>query len=188
MVRWFTFTLKPPDTVVHGNLLLAISDTSHWTFFVKFGLKTAWDISYDILWLILKYVNFWLLQGHSSTSGKIIGLQKINLFSMKKWRGLGVLGGQVPRLYSGTFFWGMWHTWGIRRGIEHKGSIFWHICDSSEGTQHWLIWSRISPQVWTRVLYIPWFGFLNTSPIGHILGLQVLIFQNFWYFEKVLKF
>ena len=39
--RWFKFTLKPPYTVVSGNLLLAIWDTSHWTSFVKFGLKTA---------------------------------------------------------------------------------------------------------------------------------------------------
>ena len=70
-----------------GHLLLAIWATSHWTSFVKFGLKTAWDISYDILWLILKYVNFWLLQGHSNTLGKILGLQKINLFSMKEGQG-----------------------------------------------------------------------------------------------------
>ena len=39
--RWFKFTLKPPNSVTHGNLLWAIWDTSHWNFFVKFGLKTA---------------------------------------------------------------------------------------------------------------------------------------------------
>ena len=57
--RWFKFTLQPPYTIMHRHLLLAIWGTSYWTSFVKFGLKTAWDISYDILWLILKYVNFW---------------------------------------------------------------------------------------------------------------------------------
>ena len=41
IIRWFKFTLKPPYTVASGNLLLAIWDTSHWTSFVKFGLKTA---------------------------------------------------------------------------------------------------------------------------------------------------
>ena len=41
IIRWFKFTLKPPYTIVHGNLSLAIWDTSHWTSFVKFGLKTA---------------------------------------------------------------------------------------------------------------------------------------------------
>ena len=39
--RWFKFTLKPPYTIASGNLLSAIWDTSHWTSFVKFGLKTA---------------------------------------------------------------------------------------------------------------------------------------------------
>ena len=68
--RWLKFTLKPPYTVVSGNLLSAIWDTSHWTSFVKFGLKTAWDICYDILWPILKYVNFWQLQGRLSNLSK----------------------------------------------------------------------------------------------------------------------
>ena len=36
----------------------------------------------------------------------------------------GVLGGQVPRLYGGTIFGGVWHTWGFWQGIEHKSSIF----------------------------------------------------------------
>ena len=29
----------------------------------------------------------------------------------------GVLGGQVPRLYGGTIFGGVRHTWGVQRGI-----------------------------------------------------------------------
>ena len=29
----------------------------------------------------------------------------------------GVLGGQVPRLYGGTIFGGVRHTWGVWRGI-----------------------------------------------------------------------
>ena len=45
LFRWFKFTLKPPYTVAHGNFFSAIWNTSHWHFFVKFGLKTAWDIS-----------------------------------------------------------------------------------------------------------------------------------------------
>ena len=32
-------------------------------------------------------------------------------------RGFGVLGGQVPRLYGGTIFGGVRHTWGIQQGI-----------------------------------------------------------------------
>ena len=83
--RWFKFTLKPPNSITHGNLLLAIWDTSHWNFFVKFGLKTTWHISYDILWSLLSYVNFWQLQGRLSTFAKIWGPQKMKVFSMKEW-------------------------------------------------------------------------------------------------------
>ena len=45
--RWFKFTLtlKPPNSMACGNFFLAIWDTSHWNFFVKFGLKTPYDIS-----------------------------------------------------------------------------------------------------------------------------------------------
>ena len=43
--RWFKFTLKPPYTVAIGNFFSAIWDTFLWHYFVKFGLKTAWDIS-----------------------------------------------------------------------------------------------------------------------------------------------
>ena len=33
---WLKFTLKPPNTIMHENLLLVIWGTSHWNFFVKF--------------------------------------------------------------------------------------------------------------------------------------------------------
>ena len=36
----------------------------------------------------------------------------------------GVLGGKIPRLYGGIIFGGVRHNWGIRRGIEHKSSVF----------------------------------------------------------------
>ena len=53
-------------------------------FLSKFGLKTAWHISYDILWSLLTYVNFWQLQGRLSTFAKIRGPQKIKVLSMKE--------------------------------------------------------------------------------------------------------
>ena len=37
--RWFKFTLKPPYSIAHDNLRLAIWDTSFWTFWLKFGHK-----------------------------------------------------------------------------------------------------------------------------------------------------
>ena len=39
--RWFKFTLKPPYSGASERSLSAIRDTSHWNFFVKFGLRTA---------------------------------------------------------------------------------------------------------------------------------------------------
>ena len=82
--RWFKFTLKPPYRTASERSLSAIWDTSHWNFFVKFGLRTAWDISYDILLSLLKFVNFWRLQGRLSILAKIGCLQKIKVFSMKE--------------------------------------------------------------------------------------------------------
>ena len=37
--RWFKFTLKPPYSIAHDKLRLAIWDTSFWTFLLKFGHK-----------------------------------------------------------------------------------------------------------------------------------------------------
>ena len=85
--RWFKFTLKPPYRIAIGNFFSAIWDTSHWNFLVKFGLKTAWDMSYDILLSLLKFVNFWRLQGRLSILAKIGCLQKIKVFLMKEQQG-----------------------------------------------------------------------------------------------------
>ena len=41
---------------------------------------------------------------------------------------LGVVGGQVPRLYGGTIFGGVWPPRGIWQGFESKGSIFQNLC------------------------------------------------------------
>ena len=37
--RCFKLTLKPPYSIMHDKLRLAIWDTSFWTFLVKFGHK-----------------------------------------------------------------------------------------------------------------------------------------------------
>ena len=39
VIRWFKFTLKPPYSIAHDKLRLAIWDTSFWTFWLKFGNK-----------------------------------------------------------------------------------------------------------------------------------------------------
>ena len=69
-------------------------------------------MSYDILLSLLKFVNFWRLQGHLSILAKIGCLQKIKVFSMKEQQdfdatgGGGGLGSQITRLYDGTIFGG----------------------------------------------------------------------------------
>ena len=45
LFRWFKFALKPPYSIAHDKLRLAIRDTSFWTFWLKFGHKGPWDIS-----------------------------------------------------------------------------------------------------------------------------------------------
>ena len=80
-------TVQPPYSGASERSLSAIWDTSHWNFFVKFGLRTAWDISYDILLSLLKFFHFWRLQGRLSILAKIECLQKIKVFSMKERRG-----------------------------------------------------------------------------------------------------
>ena len=39
LVRLFKFTLKPPYSIAHDKLRLAIWDTSFWTVWLKFGHK-----------------------------------------------------------------------------------------------------------------------------------------------------
>ena len=79
----------------------------------------------------MTYVNFWRLQGRSSTLVKIRGLQKVCLLNegvTGRQSGLGVLGGQVPRLYGGTIFGRVRHPRGVWRGFESKGSVFQNLC------------------------------------------------------------
>ena len=45
-------------------------------------------------------------------------------------QGLGVLGGQMAGLYGGTIFGGVWNTWGLWRGFESEGSVFWWFFDT----------------------------------------------------------
>ena len=71
-------------------------------------------MSYDILLSLLKFVNFWQLQGRLSILAKIGCLQKIKVFSNEGAMGLrcdlGVLGSQITRLYDGTIFGGVRQT------------------------------------------------------------------------------
>ena len=159
LFRWFKFTLKLPYTIMCWHLLSAIWGTSHWIFFVKLGLKTAWDISwhlmtnFEIFQLLATpgpFEYFW--QNWMSSENQFFldeGVTRLGGFShlspsqasliaclghfpldffcqiwtqdslrhllwhlMTNFEICQLLGGQVPRLYGGTIFWGVWHTWG----------------------------------------------------------------------------
>ena len=72
-------------------------------------LETSPMISYDQFWIMSTFCYsraIWVLWATN------ISVQKIIFFSMKERQGLRVLGGQVPRLYGGTIFGGLGHTWG----------------------------------------------------------------------------
>ena len=130
--RWFKFILKPPNSITSGNLLSAIWDTFHWNFFVKFGLKTAWHISCDILWSLLTHVNFWRLQGHLSTFAKIWGPSENQSFLdegvISGRRGLEVLGGQITGLHDGTIFLGgATHLRGVGGHCKKKRHFSGHL-------------------------------------------------------------
>ena len=111
--RWFKFTLKPPYSIMIGNIFLAIWNTFHRNIFVKFGLKTPYDISLDPFWSILKYVNFWHLQGHLKFWQKWVPSQSQSYLKNSAPRPpysdlIQVVG--MNRLHDGTIFGGVWCT------------------------------------------------------------------------------
>ena len=111
--RWFKFTLKLPYSIVHDNLRLAIWDTSFWTFLLKFGHKGTWDISWDLFWSFLKYVNFWQFQGHLSTFQKLVVSENQSFLDERAIINPPyclVLGGEVPRLNHGPICFSIQNT------------------------------------------------------------------------------
>ena len=96
---------------------------------------------------------FWHLSIFGNSRAIWVFLPKFSTFRkliFSQWRSdkaslcFGVLGGQVPRLYDGTIFWGCNTPRGVQWGIESKRSVFPHIWDSLKGTWYSLIQSRIS--------------------------------------------
>ena len=80
------------------------------------------DISYDILLLLLKFVNFWWLQGRLKYFGQNWVSSENQSFLGEGATGLqcdfGVLGSQITRLYDGTIFEGFHTLKGVPWAIE----------------------------------------------------------------------
>ena len=56
--RWFKYTLKPPYSIMHGKLRLAIWDTSFWTFWSNLDTRDLETYPRTYFGHFLKYVNF----------------------------------------------------------------------------------------------------------------------------------
>ena len=138
----------------------------------------------ETLWYIL-----WRLQGCLSNLPKLGAFRK-SIFSQRRSDKSSI--NLIDLMWAGdwTIWWyhflgGVTHLRECHRPFK-TDNVFEHIHNSLKGTWHSLIWSRICPWVWPMVFYTPWFGFLNMSPIGHLLGQKVPIFEmsknstNFW--------
>ena len=83
-IRWFKFTLKPPYSIMHSKLRLAIWDTSFWTFWLKFGQQgTLRHILWPIL-VIFEICQFLTISGPFEYFSENGWSQKIKVFSMKE--------------------------------------------------------------------------------------------------------
>ena len=97
---------------------------------------------------------FWHMSIFGNSRAVWVLLSKLGAFRKSIFLDEGVTGLQsvsVGFRWAGSWaiwwyhFWGVQHTWGVWQEFDCKGSHFPHICDSLEGSQHWLISSRISP-------------------------------------------
>ena len=132
---------------------MSASYRQFWTLLIRIFCQ-IWtqDSSYDILLSLLKFDNFLPTPGPFEYFGQNWVSSENQSFldegAMGHQCNLGVLGGQITRLYDGTIFGGVMHSRGSRgpsKKLKLKNCIFLHICNSLKGIQHLLISSRISP-------------------------------------------
>ena len=149
--------------------------------FCQFGLKTAWDISYDILLSPLKFVNFWQLQA-IRVFGQIWMSSENQSFLDERVTGLRcdftVLSSQITRLYDGTITGGCNGHVDHRKNWNWKVAFFQYICDG------------------LKVLGIYWFHqesvhrcSLGISDLLAILwAIKCQFFDTFWHIKNYKNF
>ena len=106
LFRWFKFTLKPPYSITHGKLRLAIWDTFFWTFLAQIWTQDTLRHILGPILVIFEICQFLMIAGPFEYFSKNGLSQKIKVFSMNE-RSLPpliglVLGGEVPRLNHGS--------------------------------------------------------------------------------------
>ena len=82
--RWFKFTLKPPYSIAHGKLRLAIWDTFFSTFWLKFGHKGTLRHILGPILVIFEICQFLTIPGPFEYFSENGWSQKIKVFSMKE--------------------------------------------------------------------------------------------------------
>ena len=84
LFRWLKFTLKPPYSITHDKLRLAIWDTSFWTFWVKFGHEETLRHILGPILVIIEICQFLMIPWPFEYFSKNGWSQKIKVFSMKE--------------------------------------------------------------------------------------------------------
>ena len=67
--RWFKFTLKPPYSITHGKLRLAIWDTSFWTFLAQIWTQGTLRHILGPILVIFEICQFLMIPGLFSKNG-----------------------------------------------------------------------------------------------------------------------
>ena len=82
--RWFKFTLKPPYSIVHDKLRLAIWDTSFWTFLAQIWTQGTLRHILGPILVIFEICQFLTIPGPFEYFPENGWSQKIKVFSMKE--------------------------------------------------------------------------------------------------------
>ena len=81
LFRWFKFTLKPPYSIAHGKLRLAIWETSFWTFFAQIWTQGTSRHILEPIMVIFKICQFLTIPGPFEYFSEKGCPQKIAIYS-----------------------------------------------------------------------------------------------------------
>ena len=85
LFRWFKFTLKPPYSIAHDKLQLAVWDTSFWTFLAQIWTQRTLRHILGSILVIFEICQFLTIPGPFEYFSENGWSQKIKVFSMKEW-------------------------------------------------------------------------------------------------------
>ena len=145
--RWFKFTLKPPNSVTHGNLLWAIRTLPIGIFLSNLDSRQL-DTS-----LMTSYGHFWHMSTFGDSRPFEYFCQNMGASENQSFLDEGAIGVDEAWGFRWADNWATWwyHFFGGATHLRGAGGrrkkigIFQDICDGLKGTQNWSIGPRISP-------------------------------------------